>query len=556
MKYIVGLDIGGTKCAVVLAEVSDGIRLIDRIGIQTVPGFEATRSRLFAAVYDLLERQGLAVQALTAIGVSCGGPLDSRHGVIHSPPNLPGWDDIALAAMLRDEFGVPAFVQNDANACALVEWKLGAGRGCDNMIFLTMGTGFGGGIIAEGRLLRGVCDLAGEVGHIRLAKDGPVGFGKAGSMEGFCSGGGIGRQAQELTWRLIKAGRTPRWVLDGLAIGEVSARTMAEYARAGDADAIGLYEAVGQRLGEALAILIDAFNPERIVIGSIFARAEDLLRPAMERAIAREAIPQAGAACQVLAAQTGETLGDLAAVMAAAYELGIDAVPFGALPPAVVALEDDCFRRRPELAVARDGLEAAFRALRRCFSAGGKLLIAGNGGSAADADHIVGELMKGFRRGRPLDAAARQALDPVGSADAPARQALDPVGSLGSLGDRLQGALPAIALTQHAALSTAFANDVDPTLIFAQQVHGYGRRGDCFLGISTSGCAVNVIQAARVARAHGLAVICLTGMADSPLAGASDVCVKVPGADTAEIQEGMLPIYHCLCAMLELAFFG
>ena len=168
----IGIDIGGTKCAVVKGDLNG---ITDKISFAT-EGCEGTLARIFDAVESLLPA--------TAIGISCGGPLDDRRGVILSPPNLPGWDEVYITDMLRDRFSIPAYLCNDANACALAEWKFGAGRGSRNMIFLTFGTGLGAGLILDGRLYSGTSGMAGEVGHVRLDDDGPVGFGKRGSFEG------------------------------------------------------------------------------------------------------------------------------------------------------------------------------------------------------------------------------------------------------------------------------------------------------------------------------------------------------------------------------------
>lgn len=193
-------------------------------------------------------------------------------------------------------------------------------------------------------------------------------------------------------------------------------------------------------------------------------------------------------------------------------------------------------RRYPQLAPLRDKVQEAYGLLEAGFAAGGKLLVCGNGGSAADADHIVGELMKGFYLRRPLPQEERQAL--------------------GEVGEKLQRALPALALSQHPGLSTAFLNDVDPYLVFAQQVYGYGRPGDCFLGLSTSGNSRNVCEAARVAKARGLHTIAMTGAGGGKLRELCDVCLNVPETVTADIQELHLPVYHTLCAMLEMRFFA
>lgn len=200
--------------------------------------------------------------------------------------------------------------------------------------------------------------------------------------------------------------------------------------------------------------------------------------------------------------------------------------------------------RYPSLESARNDIVAAYLLLEESYKNGGKLLVAGNGGSAADAEHIVGELMKGFKLPRKPEADFAEKL-------------VEENQELGSvLAENLQGALPAIALDGHPALSTAYMNDCEPLLCFAQQVNGYGKSGDVFLGISTSGNSKNVLFAATTAHAKGMKVIGLTGAKDSKLKDMSDVCIKAPQTETYMIQELHLPIYHCLCLMLEDKFFA
>ena len=200
--------------------------------------------------------------------------------------------------------------------------------------------------------------------------------------------------------------------------------------------------------------------------------------------------------------------------------------------------------RYPALEVVEDEIFDAYQILENCYAKGGKLLIAGNGGSAADAEHIVGELMKGFKLPRRANTEfANKLVDE--------NKELGPI-----LAENLQGALPAIALDGHPALSTAYMNDCEPLLCFAQQVNGYGKTGDVFLGISTSGNSKNVLYAATTAHAKGMKVIGLTGAKSSKLEQMSDVCIKVPQTETYMIQELHLPVYHCLCLMLEERFFG
>ena len=204
---------------------------------------------------------------------------------------------------------------------------------------------------------------------------------------------------------------------------------------------------------------------------------------------------------------------------------------------------DELIKRYPILARVREDIDVVYGILERCYENGGKLLIAGNGGSAADAEHIVGELMKGFVKRRPVTEEMKEALEKA-----------DPVRGK-ELSEKLQGGLPAIALVDHAALSTAFANDVDGMLSYAQQVNGYGKPGDVFLGISTSGNAENVMYAAVTAKAKGMKVVGLTGKDGGKLAGIADAAVIVPEMETYKIQELHLPVYHALCLMLEHRFY-
>ena len=200
--------------------------------------------------------------------------------------------------------------------------------------------------------------------------------------------------------------------------------------------------------------------------------------------------------------------------------------------------------RYPALIVCRESIQAAYDILKDAYTHGRKLLVCGNGGSASDSEHIVGELMKEFKLKREIykdQAEAMKQIDPE-------------LGTI--LAKHLQGALPAITLTGHSSLTTAFMNDSNPELIFAQQVNGYSKPDDVFMGISTSGNSRNVLFAAVAAKAKGLKVIGLTGQKDCRLAKLADVCIHVPATETYKIQELHLPVYHCLCMMLEEHFFA
>lgn len=319
MKYrlLAGVDIGGTKCAVTLGlPESGGIVIKDKLRFPTTD-VEGTIRDIKSALREVMERNGLGSEGISAIGISCGGPLDSRTGVIMSPPNLPGWDNIPIVRILSEEFEVPAAVHNDANACALAEWLFGAGKGTRNMVFMTFGTGLGAGLILDGKLYTGTNDNAGELGHIRLEGFGPVGYGKAGSFEGFCSGSGIEQLARSMVKERLQMGHSVPWCPDG-NLDVITAKAVADAMREGDPLAKRVYEVSARQLGKGLSIVIDILNPEVIVIGSIYARNEDIFKPLMEEVLAQEALPLANKVCKVVPAALGESIGDYAALSIAA----------------------------------------------------------------------------------------------------------------------------------------------------------------------------------------------------------------------------------------------
>lgn len=301
---IIGIDIGGTKCAVSVLR-NGAVEEVDRFPTKD---FAATFTRYRETVTRLEPGPGVV------FGISCGGPLDAARGTILNPPNLPGWENTAICRAFTDAFGGRAFLMNDANASALAEWHFGAGKDCRHMVFLTAGTGMGAGLILNGRLYEGATGDAGEVGHLRLRPDGPPGFGKRGSFEGFCSGGGIARLAAGMGWK-----------------GGASLKDIAEAAAKGDALALKVMDTAGERLGEALALLIDTLNPERIVLGGYFPRCSQLLLPAMNRALQVEALASALVGCRIVPAQLGETIGSNAAVAVALHHL--DTLPEAATKP-------------------------------------------------------------------------------------------------------------------------------------------------------------------------------------------------------------------------------
>ncbi len=311
MKYCIGFDIGGTKCAVSLGAIDNGnIRILVREETPTVDSPQKTLGVLASFVQAWIAEKGVK-----EAGISCGGPLNSQTGVIVCPPNLArGWHGFAIVDYVRAEFGLSAKLQNDANACAVAEWKFGAGKGTRNMIFFTFGTGLGAGLILDGKLYSGTNDNAGEAGHIRLAKNGPIGFGKHGSFEGFCSGGGIAKLAQEMALRCKKV---PLCIENMGGMSAITTKKLSEAAKSGDKFAKRVFAKSGEMLGRGLSIMIDVLNPEKIVLGGVFMRSSELLVPSMKKVLARETLQESLSVCEIVPAKLSENIGDVAALAVA-----------------------------------------------------------------------------------------------------------------------------------------------------------------------------------------------------------------------------------------------
>ena len=309
----IGVDIGGTKTAVVISRKPPEV--ISRTEFATLPakGPKQAIEQILAAIRNALAELKLAPGSIHGIGVSCGGPLDPHTGVIQAPPNLPTWTDVPIVDILNHEFGCPVLLENDANAGAVAEHRYGAGQGTRNMIFLTMGTGLGAGIIIEKELYSGSNDLAGEVGHVRLTSKGPVGHNKAGSVEGWASGGGLAQIAEDMM-KAAKKKRRKSLLFDLPKKRKVTAKDVGKAAAKDDALACAIVEACGKKLGLALAILVDILNPDRIVIGGLAMRLGDLLLEPARKSLGKEALAPALAVCTVVPATLGESIGDVAAL--------------------------------------------------------------------------------------------------------------------------------------------------------------------------------------------------------------------------------------------------
>jgi glucokinase len=306
-QSVIGLDIGGSKVACVEGTV-DG-QILARAEIPTLAAEPfASRFRYLAAlVNERLNTAQAGNREVIALSVSVGGPLRIQEGVLLNPPHLPGWHQVRLKDCLAAEFPqLPIYIEHDGNAGALAEFHFGVGaqrQDLEHLIFLTCGTGLGAGFIINGRILHGATDTAGEVGHWRLSRHGPAAFGKTGSWEAFSSGAGLVLLANRLfpsQWPLATPVRT---LIDAMLAGEPSALTVAQEG--------------GRRLGQGLALLIDALNPQVIVLGSLVTVLGDLILESARRVVADDALPQAAAACEIRPCALGTQIGDVASLMAA-----------------------------------------------------------------------------------------------------------------------------------------------------------------------------------------------------------------------------------------------
>ena len=313
MSVFVGFDIGGTKCACVIGQEENGqMKILSREAFATPASQEEALSHLCTLAEEMTKGE-----EILGIGLSSGGPMDAEKGELQNPPNLPGWHGLSLTKFTEERLHAPAVLENDANACALAEWRYGAGQGSAIMAFLTFGTGLGAGIVINGKVLRGVSGNAGEVGHWKLSEYGPTGYGKVGAFEGFCSGGGIAQLGTTVGLSFAQRGETPSYFGK-----EITTKSIAEAAKAGDPAAIETFDLSARYLGKGLSLLIDILNPDCIVLGSVYARCEKLFQKEMRKTLAEETLPGSLSCCRIVPAKLGDSIGDHAALSLAvqAYE--------------------------------------------------------------------------------------------------------------------------------------------------------------------------------------------------------------------------------------------
>ncbi len=308
-----GMDVGGTKLAVLVGNNKGEVLEKVRRPTQARRGPWPIIDDLVEMSEEVLQKADLSLSQIDAVGVSIGGPLDSAKGIIYSPPNLPGWDEIPLKNVLSVKLERPVFVENDANAGALAEWRFGAGRGSKNMVFLTAGTGMGAGLILDNRLFRGANYLAGEVWKIPLIRKGlddnaPLEF------EYLTAGPGLARLAQNA---LRKNPFSKMLELTGGDIEKVTGEIIGKAARAEDRLAIQVLEEAGTYLGWGLAILVDVINPELFVIGTLGIHLGDLLLEPARKAMLANAVRQSAEIARVVPAKLDANIGDVAALCVA-----------------------------------------------------------------------------------------------------------------------------------------------------------------------------------------------------------------------------------------------
>ncbi len=314
-RLYIGIDLGGTKIGMALADAEGQILARDRRETRAAEGQSAVIERMIDATHRVMGEAGVNPAQVTAIGVVAPGPIDGRSGMVMSPPNLPGWEAVPLARIIEEALGISTFLENDANAAALGEHRFGAGRGTQNMIYVTASTGIGGGFIFRGQLYSGASGAAAEVGHMTILAGGPLcGCGNRGCLEALASGTAIARQGREA----LAHSQSP--LIAELAGGDparVSARLVAQAAAQGDATAQNILSEAMNYLGVGMANLVNLLNPELLVIGGGLTNlGEDLFGP-VRRVIDRRAFRTAAQAVRVIPTELGDDVGVLGAVAVA-----------------------------------------------------------------------------------------------------------------------------------------------------------------------------------------------------------------------------------------------
>ncbi len=310
-ERILGLDIGGTKLAAVIANAKGELLAKQTVPTRAEEGPEVVLQQLLELAENVVLDAGMWMQGLEGVGVACGGPLNTQTGVVNNPPNLPGWDAVPLKEILEQKLQLPVLVENDANAGALAEHRFGIGKGVDNLLYMTLSTGIGGGLILGGKIYHGTNDLAGEVGHQVVMPDGPkCKCGKRGCLEALCSGPSIARRAQYLAAKED----TLMLELAGNSSQHITAPQVFQAARAGDPLAKRIVDETAYYLGIGIANVLQTLNLQLVLLGTIAVRNGEFFLSQVRRYVKENTWPEIFEVCRIEAASLGERVGDLAAV--------------------------------------------------------------------------------------------------------------------------------------------------------------------------------------------------------------------------------------------------
>ncbi len=513
-----GIDIGGTKSAVAVATADGHVRAHVRGASRAEEGADAMIGRVIDMARTAVAEAGLDMADIRAIGIGCGGPLDPVRGVVRHALNNPGWIDIPLVARIEHALRRPAYLENDANAAALAEHRFGAGRGVRNLVYLTISTGVGAGVIVDGRLVHGENGNAGELGHLSVRSNGRrCKCGSRGCIEAYCSGPSIADRAQEALARRGAASSL-------MALHHpLHAEHVVAAVHAGDRTARTVWDETMEVLGAGVASVIHAFNPRLVLLGGGVTGAGDLLFDPVRRIVAERTMPALLEAVEIAPAELGDLTGVLGAVSVAVDRVGTEIGPRVAgahwtSPPALADPSDEREWIEHERVVATGSsvlpvVHLLADRLWQALEAGHKLVTFGNGGSAADAQHFAGELVGRFRSTRRP--------------------------------------LPAIALTTDPSTITGIANDFGYDEVFARQVAALVEPGDVVVGMTTSGRSESVVRGLRAARAREALVVAWTGTDPGPAGEAADLVLAVPSSTTARIQEVHALAMHVICAAVD-----
>ncbi len=305
----IGIDVGGTNVKIALVNEKGGIVYSNSIPTRAEMGYEYTVNSMKEAIKELLKETNTSAKDVEGMGFGFPGQIDCQKGIVRLAPNIPGWVDVPIAEIMEKEFGIPTRVDNDVRCAALGELNFGAGKGCENLVCITVGTGIGSGLIINGKLVRGASNAAGEIGHIKLdMTGGPLcGCGDRGCLEAFASGPSIVAMAEEY----IKGGKSTKY--RELANPDITPYVVSVAAQQGDPVAKRIFTIIGEYIGVGLASVVNLLNPEKIIIGGGVAAAGDILMTPIKETLVKRAMPISGGAVEVVPAQLGNTAGVIGA---------------------------------------------------------------------------------------------------------------------------------------------------------------------------------------------------------------------------------------------------